>query len=82
MPWVRRSVFNPGETGVARKPWPPVLSKYPPTIWPLLLIPKAEVELAPGTSMVVMLPAVSRRKPWSPALSEYRPTIWPLSLTP
>jgi hypothetical protein len=46
------------------------------------LIPKAEVELALGTSMVVMLPAVSRRKPWSPTLSEYCPTIWPLLLIP
>jgi hypothetical protein len=59
-----------------------VLSLKYPTTWPLLLIPKARVEVEPGTSMVVMLPAVSRRKPWVPELSVYCPTIWPLSLIP
>ena len=29
------------------------LSEYTPTIWPLLLIPWAMVNLAPGTAMVV-----------------------------
>jgi hypothetical protein len=40
-------------TGVAKKPWPPVLSKKDPTICPAPLMPVAPVLLAPGTSMVV-----------------------------
>jgi hypothetical protein len=45
--------------GVATKPCPPVLSEYPPTIWPRGLIPKTKVLKAPGkgTSIVVNTPA-------------------------
>src|SRR5215210_1831664 len=38
-----------------RKPWRPVLSLNPPTICPASLMPKASVNIAPGTSIWVKL---------------------------
>ncbi len=70
-------------TGVATKPWP--LVKSLPAIWPAALIPKASVEKAPGTSIVVKL-APSLRNPWADPVGpmEVRncPTIWPAALIP
>src|SRR3954465_9126399 len=67
MPTLRRiSVEGSGTgsaVGVARKPCLPVPSKNTPTICPTLLISTANVEDAPGTSIGVKLPPVSR-KPW------------------
>src|SRR6058998_711410 len=52
---------------------------YRPTISPLGLIPLVVVKLAPGKSIDVSSPPLSR-KPWvTPALM-YRPTISPLGL--
>jgi hypothetical protein len=58
------------------------VSTKDPTIWPLLLIPKAKVRpVAPGTSMVVKLPPVYK-KPLDLPMFAKSPTIWPLLLIP
>ena len=53
----------PGQCGYPvdpnSNPWTPLPSTYEPTTWPSSLTPTAEVEVAPGTSMVVKVP------PWS-----------------
>src|SRR5262249_23347367 len=49
-----------------------------PTISPLSLIPWAEVQQNPGTSMVVKLPPIYRK----PKVKLKDPTIWPLLLIP
>ena len=71
-------------TGVARKPWTlkkPILANCP-TIWPTLLIPKATVLVAPGTSSGVKV-VPSKTKPWLLKLaSPNPPTIWPTLLIP
>ena len=69
MPTLRRVRVEGSGTGaavgVARKPWVPVLSPKLPTICPASLMPKATVpKTAPGTSIWVKLPPVSR-KPWT-----------------
>jgi hypothetical protein len=49
---------------ISRNPWSPAASSKTPTMSPRSLMPKALVELVPGTSIVVKRPLLSR-KPWA-----------------